>query len=107
MSPMIQSLKIPLRGGVWVRSLPRVLVTPEISNYGTGRKIGRLAAAALAVLDALVRLTLLPPDPPARPSGTEDVYKIYAESFKGQAHLEELKREAREIVSAAFTRAGV
>ncbi len=48
MSPMIQSLKIPLRGGVWVRSLPRVLVTPEISNSGTGRKIGRLAAAALA-----------------------------------------------------------
>jgi phosphoglucomutase len=43
----------------------------------------------------------------ARPSGTEDVYKIYAESFKGQAHLDTLKGEAREIVAAAFTAAGV
>ena len=43
----------------------------------------------------------------ARPSGTEDVYKIYAESFKGQAHLELLQREAQEIVQAAFTAAGV
>ena len=38
----------------------------------------------------------------ARPSGTEDVYKIYAESFKGQAHLDAIKAEAREIVSAAI-----
>jgi phosphoglucomutase len=38
----------------------------------------------------------------ARPSGTEDVYKIYAESFKDQAHLEAIQREAREIVSAAI-----
>ncbi len=43
----------------------------------------------------------------ARPSGTEDVYKIYAESFKGQAHLDALKQEAREIVAAAFVAAGV
>ena len=43
----------------------------------------------------------------ARPSGTEDVYKIYAESFKGQTHLETLKQEAQAIVSAAFTAAGV
>jgi len=38
----------------------------------------------------------------ARPSGTEDVYKIYAESFKGAAHLERLLTEARAIVSDAF-----
>ena len=42
----------------------------------------------------------------ARPSGTEDIYKIYAESFKGEAHLEKLQAEAKEIVSAAFERAG-
>lgn len=42
----------------------------------------------------------------ARPSGTEDVYKIYAESFKGQAHLDALKQEAQEIVSEAFKAAG-
>lgn len=42
----------------------------------------------------------------ARPSGTEDVYKIYAESFRGPEHLEQVMREAREVVSAAFRAAG-
>jgi phosphoglucomutase len=40
----------------------------------------------------------------ARPSGTENIYKIYAESFKGQAHLDAIVREAQEIVSAALVR---
>ena len=43
----------------------------------------------------------------ARPSGTEDVYKIYAESFNGQAHLDTIKQEAQAIVAAAFRAAGV
>jgi phosphoglucomutase len=38
----------------------------------------------------------------ARPSGTEDVYKIYAESFKGEDHLKQIQAEAREIVKAAL-----
>jgi phosphoglucomutase len=38
----------------------------------------------------------------ARPSGTEDVYKIYAESFRGAEHLAEVQAEAREVVSAAL-----
>jgi phosphoglucomutase len=38
----------------------------------------------------------------ARPSGTEDVYKIYAESFKGEDHLRQIQAEAREIVNAAL-----
>jgi phosphoglucomutase len=38
----------------------------------------------------------------ARPSGTEDIYKIYAESFKGADHLKQIQAEAREIVSAAL-----
>ncbi|XAS77780.1 phosphoglucomutase (alpha-D-glucose-1,6-bisphosphate-dependent) [Dermatophilaceae bacterium Sec6.4] len=38
----------------------------------------------------------------ARPSGTEDVYKIYAESFKGPEHLKQVQDEAREIVSATL-----
>jgi phosphoglucomutase len=38
----------------------------------------------------------------ARPSGTEDIYKIYAESFKGNAHLEEIIAEAQAIVSDAL-----
>ncbi|ADD28807.1 phosphoglucomutase (alpha-D-glucose-1,6-bisphosphate-dependent) [Meiothermus ruber] len=43
----------------------------------------------------------------ARPSGTEDVYKIYAESFRGEAHLERVVQEARHLVGEAFRRAGV
>jgi phosphoglucomutase len=43
----------------------------------------------------------------ARPSGTEDVYKIYAESFRGADHLKTLQEEARQIVDAAFAAAGV
>ncbi len=38
----------------------------------------------------------------ARPSGTEDIYKLYAESFKGQGHLEALVSEAQAIVTAAL-----
>ena len=38
----------------------------------------------------------------ARPSGTEDVYKIYGESFRGPEHLEQVQKEAREVVSAAL-----
>jgi phosphoglucomutase len=42
----------------------------------------------------------------ARPSGTEDIYKIYAESFRGQTHLEELIAAAQDLVAAAFQRGG-
>jgi phosphoglucomutase len=38
----------------------------------------------------------------ARPSGTENIYKIYAESFQGQAHLDAIVSEAQEIVSNAL-----
>ncbi|HYN88378.1 MAG TPA: phosphoglucomutase (alpha-D-glucose-1,6-bisphosphate-dependent) [Ardenticatenaceae bacterium] len=43
----------------------------------------------------------------ARPSGTEELYKIYAESFKGREHLLRIQEEAQAIVSAAFRAAGV
>ena len=38
----------------------------------------------------------------ARPSGTENIYKIYAESFKDQSHLAAIVREAQEIVAFAL-----
>lgn len=38
----------------------------------------------------------------ARPSGTEDIYKIYAESFKSAEHLQQVVSEARDIISAAL-----
>ena len=43
----------------------------------------------------------------ARPSGTEEIYKIYAESFIDEAHLQTIISEAQVIVSAAFTKAGL
>lgn len=42
----------------------------------------------------------------ARPSGTEEIYKIYAESFKGRDHLLRIQEEAQQIVRGALTAAG-
>ena len=38
----------------------------------------------------------------ARPSGTEDVYKIYAESFRGADHLQQVLADAQTVVDAAL-----
>ncbi|HSO67965.1 MAG TPA: phosphoglucomutase, alpha-D-glucose phosphate-specific, partial [Desulfatirhabdiaceae bacterium] len=38
----------------------------------------------------------------ARPSGTENIYKIYTESFKGRNHLIQIQQEARQIVAAVM-----
>jgi phosphoglucomutase len=37
-----------------------------------------------------------------RPSGTEDVYKIYAESFRGEGHLREIQGQVKEEVRRIF-----
>lgn len=42
----------------------------------------------------------------SRPSGTENIYKIYAESFKGADHLKAIQEEAKAIVGAVFDKAG-
>ncbi len=39
----------------------------------------------------------------ARPSGTEDVYKIYAESFKGADHLKQVQAEAKALVDGVIS----
>jgi phosphoglucomutase len=57
---------------------------------GNGAKIGGLKVTTESAWFA------------ARPSGTEDVYKIYAESFKGPDHLAEVQEAAREVVSSAL-----
>jgi phosphoglucomutase len=57
---------------------------------GNGAKIGGLKVTTASAWFA------------ARPSGTEDVYKIYAESFRGPEHLAQVQDEAREVVSAAL-----
>ena len=38
----------------------------------------------------------------ARPSGTEDVYKLYAESLRGEEQLRDVQAEARAVVAAAL-----
>jgi phosphoglucomutase len=43
----------------------------------------------------------------ARPSGTEDICKIYAESFRNEGHLKRIQEEAMEIVESAYKEAGV
>ncbi|WP_457205884.1 phosphoglucomutase (alpha-D-glucose-1,6-bisphosphate-dependent) [Nocardioides sp. P5_C9_2] len=58
---------------------------------GNGAKIGGLKVTTESAWFA------------ARPSGTEDVYKIYAESFRGPDHLAQVQAEAREVVSAALS----
>jgi phosphoglucomutase len=42
----------------------------------------------------------------ARPSGTEEVYKLYAESFKGPDHLRQIQAEARALIRRVFEAAG-
>jgi phosphoglucomutase len=43
----------------------------------------------------------------ARPSGTEEIYKLYAESFLGEDHLRRIQDEAQAMVSSAFVAAGL
>ena len=57
---------------------------------GNGAKIGGLKVTTPSAWFA------------ARPSGTEDVYKIYAESFRGREHLSQVQAEATEVVDAAL-----
>ena len=57
---------------------------------GNGAKIGGLKVVTASAWFA------------ARPSGTEDVYKIYAESFKGPEHLAQVQGEAKQVVDAAL-----
>ena len=41
----------------------------------------------------------------ARPSGTEEVYKIYAESFRGAEHLRRIQDEAQALIAGVFAQA--
>jgi phosphoglucomutase len=60
---------------------PTPAISLAILTYNRGRKSGWFAA---------------------RPSGTEEIYKIYAESFRGADHLKRIQEEAQTIVSAAL-----
>ncbi|WP_336212770.1 phosphoglucomutase (alpha-D-glucose-1,6-bisphosphate-dependent) [Nonomuraea sp. LPB2021202275-12-8] len=66
------------------------ITSVQISAPGNGAALGGVKVSTASAWFA------------ARPSGTEDVYKIYAESFKGPDHLAEVQQEARRLVSSAL-----
>ena len=87
-----------LQGGELQRARARQLVrtNPYAANAAasfatTGAKIGGLKVTTENAWFA------------ARPSGTEDVYKIYAESFKGADHLKQVQAEAKAIVDGVIS----
>ena len=70
-------------------------ITAKLTHApGNGAPIGGLKVAAASGWFA------------ARPSGTENIYKIYAESFQSNAHLRSIVTEAQEIVNGALARSG-
>ena len=81
--------------GVQTCALPIYLAGEKIQSVltnapGNGKPIGGLKVIAKSGWFA------------ARPSGTEDIYKIYAESFQGADHLGRILKEAQTIVSDAL-----
>ena len=83
-------VKEKLPSEVWVLIFCNAIVAKLTAAPGNGARIGGLKVTTESAWFA------------ARPSGTEDVYKIYAESFKGPEHLAQVQAEAREVVSAAL-----
>ncbi len=75
-----------------VKNGSRILVACPSPSPGNGAPIGGLKVATANGWFA------------ARPSGTEDVYKIYAESFVGREHLARIQDEARALVAAVLAR---
>ncbi|MER7071386.1 phosphoglucomutase (alpha-D-glucose-1,6-bisphosphate-dependent) [Terrabacter sp. NPDC000476] len=76
---------------VTAKSLAGEAITGKLTAApGNGAKIGGLKVTTESAWFA------------ARPSGTEDVYKIYAESFQGPEHLARVQAEAKDVVSAAL-----
>ena len=73
-----------------------------------GEKIGTILTTAPGDGNALGGVKVVTEDGwfAARPSGTEEIYKIYAESFRGKEHLGRIQEEAQAIVSRALARRG-
>ena len=74
-----------------VKNGSRILVACPSPSPGNGAPIGGLKVATANGWFA------------ARPSGIEDVYKIYAESFKGEEHLKQVQAEAKALVDSVIS----
>jgi len=74
--------------------VPLITELISVTAPGNGAPIGGLKVVTLSGWFA------------ARPSGTEDVYKLYAESFKGRDHLARIQEEAQAVIQKAFQAGG-
>ena len=96
--------------------------TPEQKNVLKKLSPNQITASALAGEKIIATLTEAPGNGAAigglkvvtengwfaaRPSGTEDIYKVYAESFKGKEHLTQIQEEAQALISSTFSAEGV
>ena len=84
---------------------PKDIAEPELA----GEKIAQVLTAAPGDGNPIGGIKVISENGwfAARPSGTEDVYKIYAESFRGAEHLRRIQQEAQAMVGAVLNKAGV
>ena len=77
------------------------------ASYLAGEKIQRILTKAPGDGNAIGGVKVIAENGwfAARPSGTEEIYKIYAESFRGREHLRRIEEEAQAIVGEAFVEA--
>jgi phosphoglucomutase len=86
------------------KRLAALSATQILSNELAGEKISQILTHAPGNGEPIggVKIVAVSGWFAARPSGTEDIYKIYAESFRGATHLQDILREAQSIVGAAI-----
>lgn len=87
------------------KSLAKLSALQITSTYLAGEKITQILTEAPGNQASIGGIKVSTPSGwfAARPSGTEDIYKIYAESFKGKEHLQQMIGEAQEIVDRAIS----
>lgn len=95
----------PAQKGVLKKLSPEMVAADELAGERITAKLTRAPAnnAEIGGLKVITQNGWFA----ARPSGTEDIYKIYAESFLGEEHLQKIQEEAVAMVSATFAAAGV
>ena len=88
------------------RTLLKALSPDRLGDHGTGRRAGarRCSTTAPGNGQSFGGIKVVADNGwfAARPSGTEDVYKIYAESFRSESHLRQIQSEAQSAIAQAF-----